>query len=437
MKRTLAAVLLLTGLGTAASAGPYMSGYWNKQTEPADGVHWGARYANEVPNLMGPYGQPVPMVAPYNANPPGGADLARAMMQQSMPLGMVQQMGFAGGLGGGLQQTAGPVGMPPGGGIAPPGLPPPPGAGIAPPSMPIAAPAIGKNYPIPPGAVNAMGAIITPPAAPFPVMRTEVKFAGPSGMKISWFAPAGDGKPGFSTQYLEAPGRYNFLQASFYRLKLYDIPNRPGVTLYPTLEVVPCKAKTAAFLAHSAVPVIFNEDDFEQVAAGNFVVKVIYLPDPQFQDLATTAPDEVVSTRLEPGMDPIVEAQRRGSILLVVRLGNIDLEAPNTPPMDAPNPFAPVPAAAVPVPAVPGAPGGAPGTLPPGQLPGAGQPNPQAAPGQLPPVGAPPRGGLPGAAPGGENPPGLPGAGAPGTPLGRLPFPPVQRVNSLPPPNGR
>ena len=87
------------------------------------------------------------------------------------------------------------------------------------------------------------------------------------------------------------------------------------------------------------MPISFTEEDFEQVAAGNFVVKVIYLPDPQFQDLASTGPDEVVSSRLEPGVDPIAEAHRRGSILLVVRLGNIDLEAPNTPAMDAPSPY--------------------------------------------------------------------------------------------------
>src|SRR5207237_1711348 len=140
--------------------------------------------------------------------------------------------------------------------------------------------------------------------------------------------------------YLETPGRYNFMQAAIYRLKLSDIPNRPGVELYPTLEVVPTNHRTSTFLAHSAVPVSFTEEDFDQVAAGNFVVKVIYLPDPQFQDLAVPGPDELVSTRLEPGVDPIVEAQRRGTILAIVRIGNIDLEAPNSPSMDAPNPYA-------------------------------------------------------------------------------------------------
>ena len=80
-------------------------------------------------------------------------------------------------------------------------------------------------------------------------------------MKISWYSPRPDGRPGFSPQYLEAPARYNFLQASIYRLKLSDIPNRPGLELYPTLEVVPAKAKTCTFLAHSAVPVAFTEED--------------------------------------------------------------------------------------------------------------------------------------------------------------------------------
>src|SRR5262249_19619158 len=108
--------------------------------------------------------------------------------------------------------------------------------------------------------------------------------------------------------------------------------------LYPTLEIVPANAKTATFLAHAAVPVNFTEEDFEQVAAGNFIVKVIYLPDPQFQDLAATGPDEVVSSPLEPGVDPAVEAERRGSIRAVIRLGVIDREAPNTPSMEAPDP---------------------------------------------------------------------------------------------------
>jgi hypothetical protein len=162
-------------------------------------------------------------------------------------------------------------------------------------------------------------------------------------MKVSWYAPAPDGKPGFTASRIDVPGRYNFIQAAIYRLKLSDIANRPGVELYPTLEVVPSNALTDAFLAHSAVPVSFTNEDFDQVIAGNYLVKVIYLPNPAYQEFVTTGPEEVVSSRLEPGANPIAEAQRRGSILLVIRLGNIDLELANSPPMDAPGQYGPKP----------------------------------------------------------------------------------------------
>src|SRR4029077_20639521 len=122
---------------------------------------------------------------------------------------------------------------------------------------------------------------------------------------------------------------------AIYRLKLGNIEGRPGLEVYPTMEVVPTNPKTESFLAHSSVPVEFTPDDFKQIAEGSYVVKVIYLPDPQFQDAASTGTEEILSTRLEPGVDPIAEAMRRGSILLVVRLGNVDQEAPTTPPLGA------------------------------------------------------------------------------------------------------
>jgi hypothetical protein len=81
-------------------------------------------------------------------------------------------------------------------------------------------------------------------------------------------------------------------------------------------------------LAHNAIPAQFTEEDFDQVLSGNFVTKVIYLPDPEFQELALAGVETLVSTRLDPGVDPIVEADRRGAILAIVRIGNKDLEMP-------------------------------------------------------------------------------------------------------------
>jgi len=292
-----------------------------------------------VPGVQGPWGTPVPMVGPYSAHPPAGSDLARQMMANSVPLDLVQQQGGAGSSSGIMQ--AGGVsmpGMPPGvmraGGM----MPSNPGMMAAGPSgiMPVSDHREVLPVPAIPGAVAAVGGPLPP--GPAATRRTEVRFAAPAGMKVAWYGYGPDGRPGFAGNQIEVPGRYNFVQGAIYRLKLSDIPNRPGVDLYPTLEVVPSNYKTDAFIAHSAVPVFFSDEDFDQVASGNFLVKVIYLPFPQYQDIATGGPDEIVSTRLEPGLDPIQEACKRGNILLVVRLGNIDLEAPNTPAMDAPGP---------------------------------------------------------------------------------------------------
>src|SRR5262249_23516016 len=99
-----------------------------------------------------------------------------------------------------------------------------------------------------PGVVAAVGALGTGgapggPGGQFPAKRTEIRFAAPAGMKTSWCSTGPDGRAAFVGNQLETPARYNFLQAAIYRLKLSDIPNRPGIDLYPTLEIVPSNAK--------------------------------------------------------------------------------------------------------------------------------------------------------------------------------------------------
>jgi len=204
--------------------------------------------------------------------------------------------------------------------------------------------------------------------------RASIKFTGPAGMKITWQLPGG----GFLDEAsgLTAPKEYNFVQGQTYRLRLTQVlPNHPGKSFYPTLEVASANPKALKFLAHSCVPVTFSNEDFDQAVDGNLVVKVIYLPDRDNQDFVTVAGgiEELVSTRLEPGADPVAEAQRRGTVLAIINLGNIDLENRASPAMTAPPgggfslpPGAMMvpPGAAMPVPAGPGGPSGA---LPPGR----------------------------------------------------------------------
>lgn len=159
--------------------------------------------------------------------------------------------------------------------------------------------------------------------AGFGMATSQVAFLGDDGVHVSWDV-SGSGL--FDSTPLVIPGRQDFYQGAIYRLKLSNIPGRAGVQLYPTLEIAPVTPRTDAYLAHSPIPVQFTEEDFDQVVSGNFVTKVIYLPDPEFQELALAGVETLVSTRLDPGVDPIAEADRRGSILAIVRMGNKDLE---------------------------------------------------------------------------------------------------------------
>ncbi len=253
----------------------------------------------------------------------------------------------------------GGYGSPPGGG---PGGPPPgygPGGGLPPgygaagpygpqmPNMPNTGivPVPGQG---PPGAVAALGAYTGTGGGMgmgrpgLPNGRSSINFTGPAGMKVTWQLP--DGTFNDEASALTAPKEYNFLQASVYRLRLTSIlPDHPGKSFYPTLEVAQGNPKTLVFLSHSSVPLTFSADDFAQAKAGNLVVKVVYLPDPINQDFNTVlGAEEVVSTRLEPGADPVAEAQRRGTILAIIRMGNIDLENRVSPAMTAPPPGAPM-----------------------------------------------------------------------------------------------
>jgi hypothetical protein len=184
-----------------------------------------------------------------------------------------------------------------------------------PPSEMLAHPGPGVDGPGP-------GVLSYQPAVPPVAAASQIYFVGPEGLTVQWDVSA----PGrFDSEQLVAPARYNFPQGAMYRLKLANIPGRPGVELFPTLEVGPTMPRTEAFLAHNAIPVEFTDEDFNQVMTGNFVSKVIYLPDPEFQEMALAGVGTLVSTRLDPGVDPIVEADRRGAIMAIVRLGNKDL----------------------------------------------------------------------------------------------------------------
>lgn len=198
-----------------------------------------------------------------------------------------------------------------------------PGPGVMQISHQMPAPPHGPAGHMPMGPPPGMMAMMPHPGAPAVHATTQVRFLGPEGMHVGWQIG-----PNFAENQLMAPGRYNFAQAATYRLKLTHIPGREGLVVYPSLHVYPTHPTTAAYLEHNALPLRITDEDLDQVETNNFVTKVVYLPDAKYQELAIAGVEELVSTRLLPGQDPVSEADRRGTIMAVIRMGNMDLEMP-------------------------------------------------------------------------------------------------------------
>lgn len=142
----------------------------------------------------------------------------------------------------------------------------------------------------------------------------QVQFQKPRGMNLHLPDPF----PG-TTDIVTAPFRLNVTPGEL-ALKLANIPGREGLELRTTIDVAAPNAVTDQFLNHNAVAIQFTDEDFSQAESGNFVVKVIYLPHPQEDEADGVG--TLVSTHLDPSLDPVKEAERRGTVLAVVRLGN-------------------------------------------------------------------------------------------------------------------
>lgn len=158
--------------------------------------------------------------------------------------------------------------------------------------------------------------------------NAQINFQGTPGMNIKWDTVV---IGGFDSEPLVCPGFQNFEMGRVYRLKISNIANEGDLILYPTLEINQMTPRTRAYLEHNAIPVTLTNNDFDQVKAGHFLTKVIFLPAPEFQNLAVSGGvDTIVNTQLPAGTDPVVEAQKRGAVLAVIRVGNKDLALPGS-----------------------------------------------------------------------------------------------------------
>lgn len=142
-----------------------------------------------------------------------------------------------------------------------------------------------------------------------------VELRAPEGTKVS-IASQGQ----FGAAQL-TPLRLGLLIAPVYRFKVSDIPGHEGLEVFPTIELVDRVYPPCGQERRFPIPIELNADDIELALEGKFVTRVVYLEDP---DKALP----VAEGRMDqhwydagPGVNPLLEADRWGRPLAIVRVG--------------------------------------------------------------------------------------------------------------------
>ncbi len=175
-------------------------------------------------------------------------------------------------------------------------------------------------------AVSAVGPIVTPeghgpdgPPALDPTVQV-VRFQGPEGLGVDVLAPEpspvplGDGG-GIGTVGLQ--------RGVGYRLRLSNITERPGVELFPVIEVVghlhrPREINPAKY----PIRIVFSDEElWDVVDRGRLVTKVIYLEAPEQAIPIKLSKDQIPVVTLNPTEQPLKVAQALGRVIAIVRIG--------------------------------------------------------------------------------------------------------------------
>lgn len=112
------------------------------------------------------------------------------------------------------------------------------------------------------------------------------------------------------------------LVGGVYSYRVTNIPDHLGAELYPTIEVVHRLYPPNGLAARFPVVVDLNADDIQAALDGNFVVKVVYLEDPEASRTLTHDGQKQPTFELAPGSDLLSTADLMGRPMVLVRIGS-------------------------------------------------------------------------------------------------------------------
>jgi hypothetical protein len=118
----------------------------------------------------------------------------------------------------------------------------------------------------------------------------------------------------------KSPAQIGVRVGHLYRLKVSNMPDLPGVEIYPTIEIIDRLHPPVGKKHDFPIPVYIDRDDIESAITGNLVTRVVYIEQPQLA--APFALDSSTRVRtLLPAQNVLAQADRYGRPAVIVRVG--------------------------------------------------------------------------------------------------------------------
>lgn len=127
--------------------------------------------------------------------------------------------------------------------------------------------------------------------------------------------------PRFTPYEVESGRPFAFLVGHVYRIRITNMPEYPGLDLYPTVEVLDRLHPPPGQELEFPIPLQFTEEEINSALDGRLVTKVVFLEQPQ---LAPPRDQEFPIRTLEflSSVNILAEADRAGRPMAILRLGS-------------------------------------------------------------------------------------------------------------------
>jgi hypothetical protein len=119
---------------------------------------------------------------------------------------------------------------------------------------------------------------------------------------------------------IAAPAQFSVNAGHLYRLRISNMPEFPGVEIYPSIEILDRLHPPQGSAANYPIPIVLTEADLKEAIDGHMVTRIIYLENPR--NAAAADPLRRQSPQMvRPENNALQEAGFLGRPMIIVRIG--------------------------------------------------------------------------------------------------------------------